>query len=72
MARASSALATLRAALRIERLPPALAQERARRGPGLARALFAVEPLALDPELPARRRAPWLRWLFVPERLDPR
>lgn len=37
--------------------------------PGLARLLFAPEPLPLDPELP-RRRSRWLAWLFLPERLD--
>lgn len=47
-------------------LEPA-ARERERRS--LLAMVFAPEPLAMDPELP-RRRARWLSWLFLPERVD--
>jgi hypothetical protein len=65
-------LGVLRAALSTERLPPApeeLAPER--RGPGILKALFAIEPLPQDPPLEPRPRGRWLRWLLTPEPLDP-
>ncbi|GEJ56856.1 hypothetical protein [Anaeromyxobacter diazotrophicus] len=37
--------------------------------PSLLATLFAPEPLPMDLELP-RRRARWLSWLFLPERVD--
>jgi hypothetical protein len=53
---------------RLEEEPPG--PPRARR-PSLARALFAPEPLPEDPPAAPRRRRRWLRWLVVPEVLDP-
>ncbi len=44
------------------------APARARRG--VLAMVFAPEPLPMEPELP-RRRARWLAWLFLPERVDP-
>jgi hypothetical protein len=65
-------LVALRAAFAWERLPPATAASApARRGPGLLRMLFAIEPLPLDPPLEPRARGRWLRWLLTPEPLDP-
>lgn len=60
----------LRSALRRESLPapPPEPAPGARRG--LASLLFGIEPLPLAPEV-RRERAHWLRWLFLPERLDP-
>ncbi len=65
----AASLETARSVLRKESLPapPPKRDSGARRG--LANLLFAIEPLPLAPEL-SRERTHWLRWLFLPERLD--
>jgi hypothetical protein len=37
---------------------------------GILSLLFAIEPLEQGAPAPAPRRAPWLNWLFRPEKLD--
>jgi hypothetical protein len=64
-------VSALRSTFRRERLPPPPEGSTPRRGPGLAALLFGLGPLPMDPVRAPARRGRWLRWLFVPEPLDP-
>ncbi len=63
-------LRELRTVFARETLPPAEPERRpGTRGAGLARLLFAPEPLPVEEAAPARRRTSLLALLFAPERL---
>lgn len=49
--------------------PPEAPAPSALAGGRLLRAVFAPEPLPMDPPSPPRRRRPLLRWLLAPEPL---
>ncbi len=66
----AASLEAVRLVLRKESLPAPPPEHGSGERRGLAHLLFAIEPLPLAPEL-TRERAPWLRWLLLPERLDP-
>lgn len=67
--RAAACLDRLREVLARETLPPPPPGPERPERRGLASLLFSVEPLPLEPVV-ERRRAPWLSWLFLPERLE--